>query len=216
MLPPVLITTDPDVPEDIDADLEAFVVYMPGLTKPSSETSLIYLDKVRDYFEGEEHIIVDRGTEFQNARVKEQLADLRVVQHTLPTGAGAFFNPNDNSYFSQVEGWYKRQVKSTHAEAIKLLIEASRRPTEDHIRNYFEHCLLTGPMPSMNHISKNISQGWIYDDRLRLQYQPYELEYRRWLFNSRALSSDVRRQQRPVTLGDNNLDGAHWNTYDPH
>jgi hypothetical protein len=197
----------------IDDLVGAKVIVLPNVSKPSSDTTLAWWDVSKDYFGDDEHLVVDRGTEFQNAKMKEEWNEAGVHLHILPTGAGAFFNPNDNSFFSQVEGAYKRSEKTNHIEALKQIVQAYKKPTDQHISNYFRHCLLTGSMPTLAAIKHLISRNWIYDDKLRGGYEDYRKQYRRWLIGSRLLSSDVRRPDEPAVLGDSELDGAHWTHY---
>lgn len=168
---------------------------------------------MKDYFGDDEHLILDRGTEFQNSSMKEEWKEAGVALHVLPTGAGAFFNPNDNAFFSQVEGSFKRSEKMNHIEALKRIAEAYKKPSEEHIQNYFRHCLLTGPMPSLADVEHLISKNWIYDEKLRRNYESYRREYRWWVTGSRRLSPDVRRNDEPLALRNSTLDGSHWQSY---
>jgi hypothetical protein len=103
-LPLVLITTDSAVPANIEGDTDAIVLYMPGIKKPSAATTLAVLDCWKGYLTKGDHLLLDRGVEFKNAKVLEELKSMGVTPHFYPTGGGAHGNPNDNSLFSQVEG----------------------------------------------------------------------------------------------------------------
>jgi hypothetical protein len=213
VLPPVIITNDPSVPDDIEGDFEAFLVYMPDLTKPSANTTPAYLDKVKESYNGGDQLICDRGSEFKNKKVDEELEAMRVFRHLLPTAGGAFANPNDNAYFSQVEGAYKRMTKSTHAEAIKCLIKAYYLPTEDNIINYWKKCGITGRRPSTAAVDALISSHWQYDKKRSELYESYVAEEKHFRKNDRRLSADVRRRSPPRSLSASTLDGAHWTAY---
>lgn len=183
------------------------------MKKPSARTTLIYFDKVRDYFNKGDHIVWDRGTEFQNAKVKEHLDLMGVTVHILPTGGGAFCNPNDNSFFSQVEGVYKRMPKGSHAQAIRAILSAYRFPTEDHVRHYFEHCLLRSKLPLHNEVQALIHHIRKPDKRRKEVYASYTKEYQHYCSNDRHLSIDVRRLELPLAFDKEDLDGQYWTTY---
>jgi hypothetical protein len=212
-LPPVLITNDPHLPAEIDEEVGAFVVYVPDVSKPSAKTTQIYFDKVQDYFDNDDHLIMDRGTEFQNREVQELLALHRIEPHVLPTGGGAFFNPNDNSFFAEVEGYYKRIPKLSHVDAIKRIVEAYKRVPDEHVTNHFMHCRLIGDLPTAHDVKRLITKSWIYDEKRNFKYGSYRKQYRYWLHNDRRLSEDVRRSGRPQAIGDNSLDGNYWTEY---
>jgi hypothetical protein len=211
-LPPVLFTTDPNVPEDIEGDEDARVIYMPDITKPCTKTTMAYLDTVRDYFNHDDRIILDRGKEFNNQKVKEEFGHMGVVPHYLPAGGGAFFNPNDNSFFSQVEGYYKRMPKLNHAHALRTIIGAYKKPTDEQVRAYFEHCLIHSQLPSKHEVDLLITQHWKYDEKRAATYTEYRREYQHFVNNDRRLSGDVRRIQDPLFL-EGDLDGVHWTKY---
>ena len=90
IVPPVIITNDANVPKDVEGKLKAKVLYMPNIKKPSARTTLAYLDAVKEYFNVGDHIIMDRGKEFENKKVWEQLADMHIIHHKLPTAGGVY------------------------------------------------------------------------------------------------------------------------------
>lgn len=212
-IPPVIITSDRSVPEGVEDELDAFVVYCPGIKKPSAKTTLIYFDKVREYFNRGDHIIWDRGTEFQNKKVREHVALMGVYEHTLPTGGGAFCNPNDNSFFSQVEGAYKRLVKTSHVAAIRAILNAYRIPSEEHIRHYFSHCLLRNKAPKKVEVRSLVNATLRMDNRSDASYASMKAEYLHYVKNDRQLSPDVRRLSLPFANNKHTLDGHYWNKY---
>lgn len=213
VIPPVLITTDPQVPDDVEGDQDAIVLYMPGVVKPSAKTTLAYLDAVREYFNHGDHVLLDRGTEFRNKKVEEEFRNMRVLTHFFPTGGGAFFNPNDNSYFSQVEGYYNRSIKRNYADALRAIIGAYMKPTDEHVRNYFKHCLIERQLPNKRKVQSHISQHWIHEAGRAAKYRAYVREYERFISNSRLLSEDVRRIEDPLFLEGDTYDGLHWTKY---
>lgn len=212
-LPLILITTDPQVPADIEGDSDAYVYFMPDVKKPSSETSLTAFQHWRDYFSEGDHVILDRGTEFQNRIIDQELDDMGVISHVLPTGGGAFADPNDNSFFSAMEGFYKRQPKQTHADAIRAIIRAYYHSTEQQIRNHFRNCLITANTPTRKQVRHLIEKSWRDAGARRREYQSYRQEFRRFESNSRLLSADVRRLEPPCQIEEGALDGAQWMSY---
>jgi hypothetical protein len=214
ILPPVVITTDPHVPEQIEGGSDAIVLYMPGISKPSADTTLAYFDAVRDYYQEFDHLIWDRGSEFQNKRVADEIEEIGLVCHKLPTAGGAFADPNDNAYFAQVEGFYKRMPKSNHEDAIKAIISACYKPTTENIRNYWKKCLYTTATASVADVARLISSHWIYDKKRHDLYESYRQEYRHFRHGDRLLSPDVRRLELPLSVGGDSLDGSHWAVYE--
>lgn len=212
-LPLVIITTDPEVPAEIEGDTDAIVLYMPDVKKPSGATTLAVLQQWRDYINPGDHLLFDRGSEFNNHQAAQELEDLHASSHFLPTGGGAFADPNDNSFFAQVEGFYKRQPKRTHANALGPIIKAFYNPTEKHVQDYFRNCLLTGPSPTLAQVRHLVEKSYKAEGARVAEYKSYRDEYRRFELNSRRLSGDVRRLAAPLQLDDAALDGVEWTTY---
>lgn len=212
-LPLVIITTDPEVPADIEGDTDAIVLYIPDVKKPSGDTTLAVLQLWRDYINPGDHLLLDRGSEFNNRQVAQELEDLHASSHFLPTGGGAFADPNDNSFFAQVEGFYKRQPKRTHADAIRAIVKAFYNPSETHVQSYFRNCLLTGPSPTLAHVRRLVEKSYKSEGARVAKYTSYRQAFRRFERNSRLLSRDVRRQAAPSQLADSALDGVQWTTY---
>lgn len=200
------------MPADVEGEEDARVIYMPDITKPCAKTTMAYLDVVREYFNHDDHIILDRGTEFNNRQVKEELGHMGLIPHYLPAGGGAFLNANDNSFFSQVEGYYKRMPKRNHAEALRTVIGAYKKPTDEQVRNYFEHCLIHSQLPSRQEVDALITQHWKYDESRAAPYDAFRQEYQHFVNNDRRLSDDVRRILDPLFL-EGDLDGVHWTKY---
>ena len=121
--------------------------------------------------------------------------------------SGAFANPNDNAYFSQVEGMYKRMPKSNHIEAIKAILSACYKPSDDNILNYWKKCLYGRSNLRHSEVNALISSHWLYDDNRREKYESYCKEYDHFKHGDRLLSDDVRRLELPLSIGENTLDG---------
>lgn len=212
-LPLILITTDPNVPLDVEGESDAIVIYMPNVKKPSAETTLVALDRWTGYISPGDHILLDKGTEFKNKKVAEDLQLRNIESHFYPTGGGAFANPNDNSLFSQVEGYYKRMPKRRHEDAIKAIISSYYRVKDEHIENHFRNCLLTGRSPTLRQVRAMIDRS---SRAVGARFTEYSLcleQYYYFKVNSRLLSADVRRPEGPLQLGEGSLDGVEWNTY---
>lgn len=213
VLPLILITTDPAVPKGVEGDTDAIVVYMPGVKKPSAATTLVALDHWREFLMQGDHLLLDKGTEFKNKKVAEELQLRKLHSHFYPTGGGAFANPNDNSLFSQMEGYYKRTPKITHVEAIQAIIASYYKVKDEHIKNHFRNCLLTGRTPTRKAVHRLIDRSCVAVGARFREYSSYLDEYYYYKCNSRLLSPDVRRPEPPVQLDDTALDGVRWNTY---
>jgi hypothetical protein len=212
-LPLVLFTTDPAVPANVEAGTDAIVVYIPDVKKPSAETTLAALDYWSEYIVRGDYLLLDKGSEFKNKKVAEELQLRQVHSLFYPTGGGAFANPNDNSFFSQVEGYYKRTPKRTHEDAIKAIVAAFYRVKDEHISNHFRNCLLTGPAPTHYTVRRLIDRSCRAVGARFWEYSDYLDQYYYFKCNSRQLSADVRRAEPPLQLEDGALDGAEWNTY---
>lgn len=212
-LPLILFTTDPEVPVDVEGDTDSIVIYMPDMKGPCAETTLAALDNWTGYLVPGDHLLMDKGSEFKNKKVAEELQLRRVSSSFYPTGGGAFANPNDNSFFSQVEGYYKRTPKKTHTDAIKAIIKGYYRVKDEHICNHFRNCLLTGRAPTHQAVRKLIDRSCRAVGARFWEYTEYLDEYYYFTCNSRLLSADVRRQEGPLQLADGSLDGVQWTTY---
>lgn len=212
-LPLILITTDPNVPEDVEGESDAIVIYMPDVKKPSAETTLAALDHWTGYIVPGDHLLLDKGTEFKNKKVAEELQLRQVAGHFYPTGGGAFANPNDNSLFSQVEGYFKRMPKRTHVDAIRAIISSYYRVKDEHVENHFRNCLLTGHSPTLRHVRAMIDRSARAVGARFAEYTHYIDQYYYFKVNSRLLLPDVRRPEGPLQLGASSLDGVEWNTY---
>lgn len=102
MLPAVIFTNCDAVPENVERDYEGKVVYLPDMSAPSGDMTLRWLEEVKPWLEDEPLLVHDKGPEYTSQIVKEELKELGIKEMAIPAAGGAFINPCDNPFNSQL------------------------------------------------------------------------------------------------------------------
>jgi hypothetical protein len=84
LLPPVIITSDPQIPLGIIDGFDAKIVILPSVRGPSADTTLRWLEEVKDYISPNSIIIHDNGPEFSNQKFNEELVEYNIVHKAIP------------------------------------------------------------------------------------------------------------------------------------
>lgn len=161
LLPPVIFTNDTKLPASITADPPAFVYPLTTLKAPSANTTLRWLDTVSDYFEPGDIITHDRGSEFVNRKVPEDIEARELADCPMPSWGGSFVNPCDNSFNSKFKyRYYSDRHHNTHNDMIESMVRAYYAASESSIKNYFAHCKYSGPTPTRKDMEALLTEGY--------------------------------------------------------
>src|SRR5262249_42599330 len=125
-------------------------------------------------------LIFDNGAEFNNKRVHQQLMELGIAFNHLPTAAGAYANPCDNSFNSALKRKYYAAQHATHEAAVIDIISSYYAATEASIRNYFSHCLLVGKRVTKGAVHRLLSQGYAVGRSHKDLHNKCAQYYRSW------------------------------------
>ncbi|KAL6042767.1 hypothetical protein QOT17_024258 [Balamuthia mandrillaris] len=106
VLPPVIFTNCPTMPMDVDIGEDGKVVYIPGLSAPSADLILWWLDLVGDYLNDNPLVVHDHGPEYTAHLVQDFFIEMGASTCSFPATGGAFVNPCDNPFNSQLKKLY--------------------------------------------------------------------------------------------------------------
>jgi len=160
-LPPVIFTSDCNVPENVEGRQDAFVVSIPDLSRtPSAEITSKWLDRIEDWLDDETHLLHDAGGEFSSKRAQDDIHMYHVKTHKIPSAGGVFFNPNDNNFHHDMKCHYYQRQHTTHAEMLRHMIDSYFAVPEKNIINYFKGTRVIGLPFTRRHVTKQISEGY--------------------------------------------------------
>lgn len=195
VLPPIVFTNCETVLEDIEGDREGKVIYIPDLTQPSADLTSRWLDEVADYLEDSPLVVHDSGPEYIAKAVQADFAGRDISTMRIPSAGGAFINPCDNPFNSQLKRIYFQQDMKSYEDKLRAILEAYYSPTEQSIRGYFEHVGWKGRCPTRRYVQNLLSEGFrpgkkhqeLYDEMLRM--------YRGWKKNLRGIQREDRERE---------------------
>ena len=201
VLPPIIFTNCETVREDIEGDREGKVIYIPNLTQPSADLTSRWLDEVGDYLEDSPLVVHDSGPEYTAKAVQADFAGRDISTMRIPSAGGAFINPCDNPFNSQLKQSYFQQNMKSYGDKLRAILKAYYSPTEQTIRGYFEHVGWREKCPTRRYVQNLLSEGFrpgkkhqeIYDEMLRV--------YRGWKKNLRGIQREDRQREEGARRG---------------
>lgn len=104
----------------------------------------------------------------------------------LPAAGGAFINPCDNPFHSQLKRAYFQVRKKSYPDKLKAILEAYYQPTEDSIANYFEHVGWRGARLTKRQVQYLLSEGYRPGKRHAVIYDEMARVYQGWTKNLRT------------------------------
>ena len=130
VLPPIVFTNCETVQEDIEGGREGKVIYIPDLTQPSADLTSRWLNEVADYLMDGSLVVHDSGPEFTAKAAQDDFAGRDISTMRIPSAGGAFINPCDNPFNSQLKRIYFQQDIKTYNNKLRAILEAYYSPTE--------------------------------------------------------------------------------------
>ena len=147
VFPPVIFTPTEPPPPDVggtwhsDGDREhvAYVVHMPGISSPTSECMIRWMDLLQrrewNFFADDTELILDRAPWHMTKSVGDRVEEAGITPHFLPSGAGAYLNSMDQSFHREFRRSFVK-LQHTRGPQFKLqnMISAYYSVTEDTVR----------------------------------------------------------------------------------
>eukprot|EP01095_Lingulamoeba_sp_RSL-Kostka_P012661 TRINITY_DN503_c0_g2_i4.p1 TRINITY_DN503_c0_g2~~TRINITY_DN503_c0_g2_i4.p1 ORF type:complete len:191 (-),score=41.24 TRINITY_DN503_c0_g2_i4:148-720(-) len=142
MLPPVIISSSDNIPNDVDDGREAYVKYVPKhMAKvPGHFFGSIWLECVGNSLSEECVTLVDNGNEFKCKKIQEEMEDRNIKVIHFPAWCGKYLNPCDNSFFSEFKTRLFTKIPETIGEWIIHIINTYYETDEESIKKYFHAC----------------------------------------------------------------------------
>lgn len=203
-----------NVPEGVEGRDDAFVVCMPDLpATPSQKVTQVWFEKVKDYLTDDPHVFHDSGGEFTGHTIQRDFHDYDITTHQFPGAAGAFQNPCDSNFIYDLKSHFWGLPQDTYAERLRAMIDAYFLVPDSHIQHYFQHCRITGKMPTRKCMEYLLSEGFRPAKGHKELHQKCKKVYTSWRNNMRILRSDTRYLQSPYTAKDTQLEGVYWHSH---
>jgi hypothetical protein len=211
-IPPVIFTSDPNLPAGVEGREDAFIIHIPNLSSnPSADTTLRWIDAIQDYISDDPHLIHDSGKEFTARASQEKLEELGVSTHKVPASGGAFLNPCDNNFHHDMKHhYYSNKQRTTHADMLKAMIDSYFAVKESNIKHYFQHTRITGLPMTNGHIQRLLGEGYHPGKGHEDVHEKCIGAYKAWKKNLRQINEGVRSNSTDVDIDDTHLDGVYW------
>lgn len=201
VIPPVIFTSDTNVPVGVEEHPDARVFPIPNFKgKATADTTMRWLDTVQPHLADEPLLIHDKGKEFTAAAVTQRLQEEVISSYPIPASGGAFVNPLDNSFHHELKSKYRVLTHRTHSRMLRDMVKAYYLCDESNIENYFKHCLLTGSKPTASAVRRLCSEGFVPASPHHAVLEKAQTVFRAWEKNlriwhgSKCAASEVNSQ----------------------
>lgn len=210
-LPPVVFTSDPNIPRDVAKRDDAVVIYIPNLsTTPSANITLEWHNAVKKYIPRKTHFIHDAGGEFTARKSQDRFKESHIISHQIPGAGGAFVNPCDATFHHDLKHHYYSKTHNTHAAMINTMIDAYYEVPSENIVHYFIHTRIIGPVPTLTYMKSLLSEGYRPGRGHEELHQKCRQAYLAWKKNMRNLNNPARMNWSTFVEQDDTLDGVYW------
>ena len=201
VLPPVIFTDYPKVPKDLEQGTDAKVLYVEGITQPTADLTLRWLDEVSEYLDDSPLVIHDRGPEYMAKSVQEDIASRGISTLSIPSAGGAFINPCDNSFNSELRHKFFLESQHSYEDKLRGIIDAYYAPKEASMLKYFEHVGWSGTQPTRRQVQRLVSEGYRTGKKNIQLYEEMEQTYAGWQKNLRrkSLKQGMKIKHSPPT-----------------
>ena len=192
MIPAIIFTDCDHVPQDVERGHSGKVIYLPEVKAPSADMTLRWLEEVREYLEDEPLIVHDKGPEYIAKSLKEELEMLGIEEMEIPSAGGAFINPCDNSFNSQLKTAYFQERKKTYEDKLRAILTAYYSPEEEVMKSYFERVGWTGDRLSKKQVQNLLDEGYRPGKKHAKLYEDMNAVYDGWKRNLRTATLETR------------------------
>ncbi|KAL6064514.1 hypothetical protein QOT17_010912 [Balamuthia mandrillaris] len=186
----------PTVPKDVDVGGDGKVVYIPGLSAPSADLTLRWLDLVGDYLNDNPLVVHDRGPEYTAHSVQDLFMEMGASTCSFPATGGAFVNPCDNPFNSQLKKLYFQERHDSYVAKLKAILHAYYCPSTESIQSYFKHVGWMGPRPSRAYVRWLLEEGYRPGKRGARLYEEMRTAYLGWKHNLRLVASNAEQHRQ--------------------
>lgn len=160
LLPMVGFTKDENVPSDAVTESRAKVFVWEHKGKPTAAMTLAWWDTVEPWFDDRGLLILDKGSEFYNWKVRGVFKEYGINVEFLPASVSSFLDVCDNSFHSCVKSYWWKHKHNSHAEALKVAEDAYYSPSDESLLSMWERVgYLTDKAPTRYKVEKLISSG---------------------------------------------------------
>ena len=198
---------------------EAYVVWIPGLGAPSTDSTVAWLEHMtspaHNYFEDKPHVILDslKGHFAENTQIVWD--DIEATLYRLPAGSGKWLNPVDQSINREIRRTFIQLQQTNRRDKLANIIEAYYSVRDESVKASFHRCGIFEGDPE-DIVSQQASQGFSPTSARKEACERYEAAFTHWIQTSVRASSDVLPRSKQATSVVNNLDGDYWNRYAHH
>lgn len=194
LIPPIIFTDCDAVPQGVEGDKDGKVIYLPEFSQPSGDMTLRWLEEVREYLEDEPLVVHDRVPEYMAKEVKQEMEQRGIRTMKIPATGGAFINPCDNAFNSQLKQAYYKLDKRTYEQKLQAILAAYYSPSEETMQRYFEHVGWRGDHLTKYGVQSLLSEGYRPGVKHLKLHEDMKTVYHGWKKNLRAASLAQRTE----------------------
>lgn len=222
-LPPVIFTSSEKViahdkrmynPGSLERP--AFVVHIPNLGAPSSDSTVAWVEKMTgkdaNYLDDDSLLILDSLPGHFSENSKNAFDDIDATLYRLPAASGKWLNPCDQAINREMRRMFLKLQRQNRNRKVENIIEAYYSIKSETIIASFDRCGLFAGDPE-DIISRQADQGFHPTLSRKEAVDEYNKEFCAWMHQHVRHISDVLPRSRNTTELDSTLDGKQWKTY---
>ncbi len=147
---------------------------------PSTKSTSAWVDKMKDYLEPGTILIVDNLGGHHSTEVKTGLEEIGVSPEYMPSSAGKYLNPCDNSLHSILRRNYLKKQKQPHVVKMQSIVDAYYEIDSKSIVNCFEFTGITSSMKPKNIVERLTNDGYRYSGEKGEHFEKMKAAFLAW------------------------------------
>jgi hypothetical protein len=217
LYPVILTSTQPGEPDcgdlfsDGDPTHLAYVVYLPGVSSPSTHTTEIWLECMRRrsrlMLEDDCVLILDVATWHVSADAKAFFAQAALDVRHIPAAAGKWLNPCDQSIHREMRRTFIRLQREQPHTKLRNIIAAFYAVSDSNVEHSWDHTALLKDNyeERLRHIA---AEGFRAGCGREEEFERAHLAWSEWVSQHFRSPTDALPSHHPEQLDDCALDGA--------
>ncbi len=194
----------------------AYVIYMPDLHAPSTDSTVAWLETMtkpnRNYLSDSPTVVLDSLRGHFAEKAITMWDSIGATLYRLPGGSGKWLNPCDQAINREMRRTFLRLQQHNRANKLCNIIEAYYSVNGSTIVESFARCGLFEGDPE-EIVSSQASQGFHPPVQRKDDCERYTSALNEWFKHSVRSAADVLPRSKEPSTHDSTLDGTYWTRY---
>lgn len=192
---------------------KAYVVYLPGTSQASGNTTEMWLEHVcraaENYLPADSSIVMDVASWHVSKKMLEVWNQRNLNAFFLPAASGRWINPCDQSIHREMRRTFTRLQQHNPKNKLQNVITAYYSVTDSHVLHSWDHTrLLKGDYEA--HLAQVASEGYRPTEDRKDFFEAAVEKFDVWAGENVRRADDVLPGVAPVSTSDDKMDGRHW------